>query len=137
MRSIVLALGFVVLLGLIGAAGDGSVAWPVTDDSSGAWPNSDQMGCAVTVEASPITCALACLIDGGCQVYPGVELNCTCLGGQVCCLYLRCLQNPWWMILKPCYCGTEIECTGIPCIPGQPLPTSAPAVKASSTRKPI
>lgn len=56
----------------------------------------------------------------------GTLLECTCSGGQVCCLYYRCLQNPWWMFWNPCYCGTEVECYGIPCEPGQPIPMQIP-----------
>ncbi len=38
MRSLLLMLGLVVMVGFIGAASDGSVPWPGTDDGSVAWP---------------------------------------------------------------------------------------------------
>jgi hypothetical protein len=128
MRGTVLALGLVLVLGLIGAAGDGSVTWRALDDGSVAWPTGEQVDRDGAEAASPITCAIACSVlyyAVGCDI-PGTQLDCVCSGGQVCCLYYRCLENPWWMFWKPCYCGTEMECTGIPCTPGQPIPEYAP-----------
>jgi hypothetical protein len=118
MRSTALAFGLVLVLGLIGAAEDGSVAWPTEERGVG----------DVAPEAMDVVlCAILCGA-GGCDI-PGTQLDCTCSGGRVCCLYYRCLQSPWWKFWEPCYCGTEIECTGIPCTPGQPIPESAPRVQ--------
>lgn len=114
MRATLWVLAVVLAAGFLGLADDGSVPWPT-------------IGKSENIQSFPLdvlVCAVICGL-GGCD-FNGRLLGCTCSGGQVCCMYYRCLQNPPWMIWYPCYCGTETECYGIPCEPGQPIPMRMP-----------
>jgi len=125
MRSLLLMLGLVVMVGFIGAASDGSVTWLNADDGSVPWPiGGSEKGQVSPTMGDVFLCAVICFI-GGCDI-PGTLLGCECSGGRVCCLYYRCLQSPWWMFWYPCYCGTEMDCFSIPCEPGQPIPMQMP-----------
>jgi hypothetical protein len=128
MRRAALGLVLMLSIGLLTVVGNCAVIAQSSADGSVAWPAAAKAEPGDIEAASPITCAVACSIlfyPVGCTI-PGTQLDCVCTGGHVCCSYYRCLESPWWKFWQPCYCGVEIECTGIPCTPGQPIPESAP-----------
>lgn len=125
MRKVLLLVGLGVTVGFSGIAGDGSVAWPTAADGSVPWPiGGPGDGQVFPAQLDVVVCSIQCAW-GGCDI-PGTVLECTCSGGRVCCLYYRCLQNPWWMFWDPCYSGTKVECYGISSEPGQPIPMQMP-----------